>query len=139
MQTVQLVTGVKITEVPLLGRDEVPYYSKPENTRCVYEREGTEKFLAVDAVQDTQYARVMYFKESDKPDIYIAWSEKVEQAIGVPLRAILKEKDELASSEYKLRNDYIKLNKGYKAICAKYDSFKNMSFWQRLKWAFKGE
>lgn len=145
MKTVQLVTGVKVTEVPLLGRDEIPYYGNLKNTRCVYEKEGVEKFLALDAVQDTQHARVTHFKESDKPDIYIAWTGEVEKVIGIPLRVILEEKDKLEKKldktlgdHFDIETKHFKLMTEYGDIFLKLKGYENMSFWQRLKWAFKG-
>ena len=138
MKTVQLVTGVKITEVPLLGRDEIPYYGNLKNTRCVYEKEGVEKFLALDGIQDIQYARVMHFRESDKPDIYTAWSEETEQALGIPLRVILKEKGLLEHKLGILEGNEVTFLNNQSEYIDEILSYENMSFWQRLKWVFKG-
>lgn len=70
----------------------------------------TEVTVTERVVPITQFCRPGH------PDLYIAYTEEVEEMLGVPIRVILKEKDEAISALERLRS---------------------MTAWQHIKAAWK--
>ena len=72
----------------------------------------------------------MQFCHTGKPDVFIAYSEEVEELLGIPVRCMQKELEtlraSLSSATYNEKKAKDKLLK-----------FQSMSRWERFKFLFK--
>lgn len=139
MEYVKLITGVIIEEVPLMGREEIPYI-QPRMTGCRFVEDAV---MDLNAVEHIEHAKVMRFKESNTPDMYIAWTPEVERNIGVPMRVMLGRQKELEEENKALNRDInltkrevMNLRREYSLMGAKICEYREMTLWQRIKWVF---
>ena len=141
MKYVKLITGITVEEVPLMGRSEIPYI-QPDMRGC---RPVGDAVIDLNAVQDIENVRVALLRESNRPDLYMAYTKQVESLLGVPMRTIIREKDELEYENKKLecRNwelcgrlaeSNVEISRQARIIALVYKK----NWWERLKYLVTG-
>lgn len=129
VRKVKLIMGLIVEEV-LAHSDRIEYFSN-NSINANYSIASDGKIL------DTKYITksiipIHKFCAIDKPTLYIAYSDEVEELLGNPIRTCIAETErarkrekDLACQAFDARNE---LNK-----------YKTMKFWSRLKFLFKGK
>lgn len=131
MRRVKVVTGLKVEErwagdcVEVFKQVFYPPY--PTNIR------GTDDFLISDFPIEREIIPVLPFCTRGKPDLLVAYSAEVEEILGVPIRALSKENDELRLVARDIRDQ---ANATYYTVAKTVYKYKHMSLWQRIKFLF---
>ena len=100
MKSATLITG--LTKQRILRTDHARYYHVPE-LRPFIATDG-EMFAPTEMEVTERVVPITHFCRPGHPDLYIAYSEEVEELLGVPIRVILKEKDAAISELHILRS-----------------------------------
>ena len=147
MKVVKFIRGVVIDDVLVDNLEEIQYYTVKDFTKYdEYKLPSTlDRTIDYKVVPVTKFLN--YNRDGIDREVYIAFSEEVEEWLGVPIRTIIKESRELEMLNSKLEVENAELIGYYKKlsrkldvlkedICRYRDRFDNMSFFNRLKFLF---
>jgi hypothetical protein len=121
MNSAIIVKDVEITEVQ--NQPEVRLVTE-EISRNEFIDENDPLFLTPDSITQ-ENIRIHHFRTFNGKNLYIGWSKKVEDTIGIPLRVIDGMNTTIIKQEEKIG-----------ALSAQINSLWNMSFLDRIKFVF---
>jgi len=124
MRRVKLIRELVIDEVPVMGCEEIRYFTAPP-LRTV--GVGPNEFMAVDATVTTHVVpihRISRGSPSGVTHTYIAYSKEVQDLLEMPFDAITRESENCRALTNKTSREL--------------GAIKNMRFWDRLRFLFVG-
>lgn len=114
---VTFVSGLRTELVPQYDHGTVRYHEM----KHPFAVSNTSVLDLTEAVQ-TKIATVFQICEIGKRDVYVAYSEEVEKLLGIPIRCILKEKNNALAESKRYRSRLWAIH--------------GMSFWNRFVFLF---
>jgi len=141
MKTVKLV-DVRVTEVPYYGEKEIPYFSAHIPNLVPFNR----GVIACDTNVTKHYVPVTDLYKEGNPYIAIAYTKEFEEICEIPIRILIKEKDEAVAVRDAL-SDEIRHLKLQVAICSqksesmynRLERYRKASFGDRIRYIFTGK
>ena len=100
MKTAILITGLVKERV---FRTDAAHYHQMSELRPFVATDG-KMLVSPEMTVTEKVVPITQFCRPGRPDLYIAYSEEVEELLGVPIRVILKEKDEALAELFKWRS-----------------------------------
>ena len=100
MKSATLITGLVKTQVFRI--DRACYYQLRELS--MFQATDGEMLASPEMTITERVVPITQFCRPGRPDLYIAYTEEVEELLGVPIRILLKEKDEAISALHTLRS-----------------------------------
>lgn len=127
MRKTVLLVDVQVTEVQAFSLSQYEYYSH-EAAHLIDPVEGP--MVCPEVKVNKHLVPITRFCHTGKPDLYVAYTEYLEEVLGIPIRTIIKEKDEWLGACQSARKEAERWKARYSAINC-------MTLWQRLKFLIK--
>lgn len=123
---VQMVTHISTQNVPLHGPD-VAYERIINVPECLVQLDSGDRACNPNTMRD--YAPVVAIFGVGRRDVYFAYTQEVEELIGIPIKTILSENTALLKQN-------VNLHHAAKQLSHTIHEVRHMSFWHRLKFLF---
>lgn len=122
MKTVKLIEGLVTKDVPINVND--PAYHK------YYTLTSDGELLAAEVKE--YVVPVTYFGYQGNPGIYIAYSQEVEDLLGIPIGILAEENKRLKVDLYEKRREAYETTLALEELKLEVKRFNNLPWWKRI-------
>lgn len=133
MKYVNFVSGLVVEKVPHLGKDDMDYNTVSFPAQL---DDGTLLGLSTGVQKYTRTVPIFHMCGLGKADTYVAYSEEMEQLLGIPIRALVEERDmhkhQSSRYFYEKRLEYAERLR----LHARLRRLQEWTVWQRIRFVF---
>lgn len=136
MRYVNFVSGLRVEEVPHVGKQDMEYFSL---SNPVLLDDGTALGASFSTAYERRIVPIIQMCGLGAENVFVAYSDEVEELLGIPIRTLVAERDNFKrnANQYRLRynHEYAMSRLSYGKLLR----INAWGFWRRLKFAFNGE